>query len=54
MTAYRLCILLGRILPLSNMLESLAEKGVDMVAYCDAEYPAHVKRALPDSAPPVI
>lgn len=54
MTAYRLCILLGRILPLSYMLESLAEKGVDMVAYCDAEYPAHVKRALPDSAPPVI
>ena len=54
MTAYRLCILLGRILPLSYMLESLAEKGVDMVAYFDAEYPAHVKRALPDSAPPVI
>ena len=26
MTAYRLCILLGRILPLSYMLESLAER----------------------------
>ena len=54
MTAYRLCILLGRILPLSYMLEGLAEKGVEMLSYCDAEYPAHVKRVLPDSAPPVI
>ncbi|MBE5767275.1 MAG: hypothetical protein E7335_08955 [Clostridiales bacterium] len=54
MTAYRLCILLGRILPLSYMMEGLTEKSVQMIAYYDPQYPDHVKRALPDSAPPVI
>ena len=52
--AYRVCLLLARNLPLSFLLERLAVSGIDLVTLYDAAYPARIRSALGEKAPPTL
>jgi predicted Rossmann fold nucleotide-binding protein DprA/Smf involved in DNA uptake len=52
--AYRVCMLLSRNLPLSFLLERLNASGVDLVTLYDAAYPARIRGALGEKAPPTL
>ncbi len=52
--AYRVCMLLSRNLPLSYLMERLAESGVDLVTLYNAQYPARIRDALGDKTPPTL
>jgi predicted Rossmann fold nucleotide-binding protein DprA/Smf involved in DNA uptake len=52
--AYRVCLLLGRNLPLSLLIERLAEADIELVTLYNAAYPQRVRDALGDKAPPTL
>lgn len=52
--AYRLCVLLGRVLPLSVSLERFAMNGIRPVTWNQREYPRRLKERLGDKAPPLL
>ena len=52
--AYRVCLLLSRNLPLSVLMERLAFEGVELLTFYDAAYPARVRDALGEKAPPTL
>jgi len=52
--AYRVCLLLARNLPLSFLLERLAVSEIDLVTLYDAAYPARIRSALGEKAPPTL
>ena len=52
--AYRVCLLLSRNLPLSYLLERLSASGVELVTLYDTAYPARIRSALGEKAPPTL
>lgn len=52
--AYRLCVLLGRVLPLSMCLERFAQDGISVLTWNQAIYPARLRERLGDKAPPIL
>lgn len=52
--AYRLCVLLGRVLPLSMCLERFAEHGIQVVTWHQSLYPARLRERLGVMAPPLL
>ncbi|MBR2570706.1 MAG: DNA-processing protein DprA [Clostridia bacterium] len=52
--AYRICVLLGRMLPLSFSLEGFALRGVDILCIEEKAYPARLRAVLGTKAPPQI
>ena len=52
--AYRLCVLLGRIMQLSYSIERFAEKGIEMVTIDEQAYPARLIERLGEKAPPLL
>ncbi|MEF9973496.1 MAG: DNA-processing protein DprA [Clostridia bacterium] len=52
--AYRLCLLLGRALPLSMCLEQFSMSGIDVITFGDPQYPARLRDRLADKAPPML
>ena len=52
--AYRLCVLLGRTLPLSMSLEQFALRGIDILCYEEKHYPARFRERLQTKAPPML
>ena len=52
--AYRLCVLLGRVIPLSYMLEQFSDQGIEVVTLNDAEYPSRIRTVLKDRAFPML
>lgn len=52
--AYRLCILLGRVLPLSVSMEGFAQDGIDILTWNQALYPARLRERLGEKAPPML
>ena len=52
--AYRLCVLLNRVMPLSYALERFAEKGIEIATLGEAGYPARLIERLNRKAPPML
>ena len=52
--AYRLCVLLGRVVPLSYALERFSERGIEIVTLEEVGYPARLNERLGRKAPPMI
>ena len=52
--AYRLCVLLGRVLPLSMCLERFYQDGIDILTWNQAIYPARLRERLGEKAPPML
>ncbi|MBR3502884.1 MAG: DNA-processing protein DprA [Clostridia bacterium] len=52
--AYRLCVLLGRVMPLSYALERFSEGGIDIATLEEAAYPRRLVERLGQKAPPMI
>ena len=52
--AYRLCVLLNRVMPLSYALERFTEGGLDIVTVDEADYPERMRGRLERKAPPMI
>lgn len=52
--AYRLCVLLNRIMPLSYALERFIDAGIDIVTADEIGYPESMIRCLADKAPPML
>lgn len=52
--AYRICVLLGRTLPLSISLEKMELKGIDVMTYEERPYPDKLRDSLADKAPPML
>lgn len=52
--AYRLCVLLGRTLPLSISMEQCTLKGIEHLTYNERNYPAKLREVLGDKAPPML
>ena len=52
--AYRLGVLLGRVVPISYMLERYADQGIDVVTLDEAAYPKRLKDAMADRAAPIL
>ncbi len=52
--AYRLCVLLNRVMPLSYALERFTEGGLDITTVDEADYPERLRRFLDRKAPPMI
>lgn len=52
--AYRLCLLLGRTLPLSVSLEEFAARGVDVTTIGEKQYPPRVRERMGEKAPPAL
>ncbi|MEA4897174.1 DNA-processing protein DprA [Bacillota bacterium Meth-B3] len=52
--AYRLCVLLGRTLPLSMSLERFAMNGIEVATYFERAYPQRLRERLGTAAPPMI
>jgi len=52
--AYRLCVLLNRIMPLSYALEKFGEAGIEITTVDEAGYPGKLVSALDEKAPPMI
>ena len=52
--AYRLCVLLGRVMPLSYALERFAEGGIDIVTLDEPGYPTRLRERLGQKTPPMI
>jgi len=52
--AYRLCVLLNRIMPLSYALEHFADGGIEIVTLGEADYPTRLSERLESKAPPMI
>lgn len=52
--AYRLCVLLGRVLPLSMCLERFAQQGIQVITWGQALYPVRLRQRLGDKAPPMV
>ena len=52
--AYRLCVLLGRVLPLSMCLERFYQDGIEILTWNQASYPARLRERLGEMAPPMI
>ena len=52
--AYRLCVLLNRVMPLSYALERFTEGGLDITTVDEADYPERMRRTLERKAPPMI
>ena len=52
--AYRLCVLLGRVMPLSYALERFSEGGIEIVTLDEDGYPARLAERLAKKAPPML
>ncbi len=52
--AYRLCVLLGRTLPLSISFEQMRMAGVEVMTYEERPYPERLREALGEKAPPML
>ena len=52
--AYRLCVLLGRVMPLSYALERFAEGGIDISTLDEEAYPKRLVERLGKKTPPMI
>ena len=52
--AYRLCVLLNRVMPLSYALERFAEGGIDITTLDEADYPERLCARLEQKAPPML
>lgn len=52
--AYRLCVLLGRTLPLSILLEQFQLSGIDVMTYEERAYPERLRGELAEKAPPML
>ena len=52
--AYKLCVLLNRIMPLSYALEKFGEAGIDITTVDEAGYPEKLNTRLGEKAPPMI
>ena len=51
--AYRLCVLLSRVLPMTMSLERFGINGIDIVTCCDRAYPKRFTERLGIKAPPM-
>ena len=52
--AYRVCVLLNRVMPLSYALEQFSNGGIDIVTIDEAPYPQKLAEKLADKAPPML
>ena len=52
--AYRLCVLLGRVMPLSYALERFADGGIDISTLDEETYPKRLAERLGKKAPPMV
>ena len=52
--AYRLCVLLGRVMPLSYALERFTEGGIDIITLDEAGYPGRLIDRLGRKTPPML
>lgn len=52
--AYRLCVLLGRTLPLSISMEQMSLNAIELVTYDEREYPDRLRDTLGMKAPPML
>ncbi len=52
--AYRICVLLGRTLPLSMLFERIQARGIDMLTLQERNYPQALEDRLGVKAPPLI
>ena len=52
--AYRLCVLLNRVMPLSYALERFSVRGIEIVTLGEADYPARLTERLDRKAPPML
>ncbi len=52
--SYRLCVLLGRTLPLSISLEQQHMKGIDIITHEERSYPDKLRDTLLEKAPPML
>lgn len=52
--AYRLCVLLGRTLPLSISIETLKAKEIELLTYDEQSYPETLREMLGAKAPPML
>ena len=52
--AYRLCVLLGRMLPLSIFFDQMCAREIDMMTYEEQPYPQKLRDQLSDKAPPLL
>ncbi len=52
--AYRVCVLMNRVMPLSYALERFAEAGIDFVTLEEENYPARLSERLGRKAPPMV
>ena len=52
--AYRLCMLLGRTLPLSISYEQMLGAGIDVMTYEERPYPAKLREKLGKKSPPLL
>lgn len=52
--AYRLCVLLGRVMPLSYALERFSEGGIEIATLDEPDYPGRLADRLKKKAPPMI
>ena len=52
--AYRLCVLLSRVLPLTMSLERFALNGIRVITYSERSYPARLRDRLGVQAPPML
>jgi predicted Rossmann fold nucleotide-binding protein DprA/Smf involved in DNA uptake len=52
--AYRICVLMNRVMPLSYALERFAETGISIVTIDEDTYPKRLLSRLGDKAPPML
>ncbi len=52
--AYKLCLLLNRIMPLSYALEKFSESGIEITTVDEIGYPEKLRTRLDEKAPPMI
>jgi predicted Rossmann fold nucleotide-binding protein DprA/Smf involved in DNA uptake len=52
--AYRICVLMNRVMPLSYALERFAEAGISIVTIDESNYPKRLLSRLGDKAPPML
>ena len=52
--AYRVCVLLNRVMPLSYALERFSDGGIDIVTLDEDPYPARLRDRLGEKTPPML